>query len=374
MLTTYPFPKVTPEEGAKGYYKSFVRKGGDPTWEELSDANKQFYIDTQPLEARNQTVQKEFLSGHFDEPNILAHTRLNDRIINGKKTLMVEEIQSDWHQAGRRKGYASEASKERKAEIEYQLGKLNTDKSLLRDYRDAAGKQGNLVQKLNYDQQLARLERQQVELRNELQGTSGVPDAPFKKNWHELMMKQILNEAVKGDYDAVAFTTGKQQAERYNLAKYLDEVYYKKNDDGTFTVSAIDKNHRQHMGDSYTPEQIEEHLGKDMAKKIVDDTGKTIERSDSKSISGEGLSIGGEGMKGFYDKILPDFINKYTKKWGMAVRNANTQASLQGEQVHMVDLTDAAKKDIKEKGQPLFSGIGLAAPGLMIEDQDKTKK
>jgi hypothetical protein len=42
--------------------------------------------------------------------------------------------------------------------------------------------------------------------------------------------------------------------------------------------------------------------------------------------------------------------------------------------VHYLDLTDMIKKEIKEKGQPMFSGIGLAAPALMPEDQDKTKK
>jgi hypothetical protein len=52
---------------------------------------------------------KDFESSHFDEPNILAHMRVTDRTIDGKKTLFVEEIQSDWHQAGRKKGYASEA-------------------------------------------------------------------------------------------------------------------------------------------------------------------------------------------------------------------------------------------------------------------------
>ena len=374
--------------------------------------------------------QKDFESSHYDEPNILAHTRLNDRIINGKKTLMVEEIQSDWHQAGRRKGYltgdpvkelhdyetnlvtrAREAMKENALKdglSEKEADDLST--SIVRN-TDSLGMAKYLNEGDKYTE-IALKARNKDRL---------VPDAPFKKNWHELMMKQILNEAVKGNYDAVAFTTGKQQNERYNLAKFLDEVYYKKNDDGTYTVSAIDKNHRSHMGDSYTPEQIEEHLGKDMAKKIVDDTGKTIERSDSKSISGEGLSIGGEGMKGFYDKILPDFVNKYTKKYGMGVKKTNLgldqwRENLSDEElakglehfgtdiekfkqmpmskrsslyekisrelypidskneVHFVELTDAAKKDIKEKGQPLFSGVGLAAPALMPEDQDKTKK
>jgi hypothetical protein len=47
----------------------------------------------------------EYRTTHFDQPNILAHLRVNDRTVDGKKTLFVEEIQSDWHQAGRKKGY-----------------------------------------------------------------------------------------------------------------------------------------------------------------------------------------------------------------------------------------------------------------------------
>ena len=46
-----------------------------------------------------------FKSSHFDEPNVLAHVRYNDRVIDGKKTLFVEEVQSDWHQKGKREGY-----------------------------------------------------------------------------------------------------------------------------------------------------------------------------------------------------------------------------------------------------------------------------
>lgn len=44
----------------------------------------------------------QFRSSHFDEPNILAHVRFNDRTIAGKKTLFLEEIQSDFGQAFRR--------------------------------------------------------------------------------------------------------------------------------------------------------------------------------------------------------------------------------------------------------------------------------
>lgn len=354
----------------------------------------------------------EFTSSHFDEPNILAHLRTTDRTIDGKKTLFVEEIQSDWHQQGRKHGYAAPLSQERKMEIRLELDKLDREKNALREERSKQVDDKDAYEQLNY--KLANLERQQVELRSEL-SPKGVPDAPFKKNWQELAMKRAMQMAAEGGYDRVAFTTGKQQNERYNLARYLDEVYYKKNDDGTYTVSAIDKQHRSHMGDSYTPDEIEQHLGKDMAKKIVEDQGKTIERSDSKSISGEGLQIGGEGMKGFYDKILPDFINKYGKKHGLKVGKTNlegiskpttqmiedafkqlgyTKEQVQqmpvsekvkvvgkaneildklkpkGEEVHYFDLTPEAKESFLKKGQPMFA----VAPALAITDEDSRRE
>ena len=51
---------------------------------------------------------RDFRSGHWDQPNVLAHIRLNDRTdADGKRVLFVEEIQSDWAQQGRKKGFKS---------------------------------------------------------------------------------------------------------------------------------------------------------------------------------------------------------------------------------------------------------------------------
>jgi hypothetical protein len=45
-----------------------------------------------------------FRGGHFDEPDVVVHARVTDRTgPNGEKILYVEEIQSDWHQAARKK-------------------------------------------------------------------------------------------------------------------------------------------------------------------------------------------------------------------------------------------------------------------------------
>jgi hypothetical protein len=342
----------------------------------------------------------DFQSSHFDEPNILAHTRLNDRIINGKKTLMVEEIQSDWHQAGRKKGY-QESLLTNAERSRYEQLKAKDSKNEITD-ADRPELQ-TLAEKATAEM---------LALKN------GVPNAPFKKNWHELMMKQILNEAVKGDYEAVAFTTGKQQADRYNLQKHVNLVSAMPTKDGKYQVYLEGKDgdplFRGRNGFSeygqkdMTPEELEATVGKDVAKKLIEGTPNKEGWVD---VRDKDLAVGGEGMKGFYDKILPDYINKYGKKYGIGVKKANLEgpkdnfvnfkdwvnekdpslsytsvtnswnkeddlykefikSDRRGEEVHYFDLSDMVKKDIKEKGQPLFSGIGLAPAPLLFDEED----
>ena len=52
-------------------------------------------------------VTEEFINTrHFSEPNILAHLRIKDYVDSeGNKVMVIQEVQSDWHQAGRKNGY-----------------------------------------------------------------------------------------------------------------------------------------------------------------------------------------------------------------------------------------------------------------------------
>jgi hypothetical protein len=331
------------------------------------------------ITAGKEYAGKSFQSSHFDEPNILAHTRLDDRIINGKKTLFVEEIQSDWHQAGRRKGYDTP---EVRQNIEKERQRLLDQKDYYAKLAEPYAAQGKdsppdviagWTQAANGLQELQKVENNM---------SKAVPDAPYKKNWHELMMKQIFNEAVKGNYDAVAFTTGRQQAERYNLSKQIDSIDLipAKEGDKQYVMQAW-KNGNNVIRKAVNEDELPDLIGKEAAKKLMEQNPTSLHRPEGiahgnpnvfegRELKGLDLDVGGDPMKKFYDEIIPNFVNKYGKKYGMAVRNANTQASLQGEQVHMVDLTDMAKKDIKEKGQPLFSGIGLAPAPLLMDDED----
>lgn len=344
----------------------------------------------------------EYQSGHFDEPNILAHMRVNDRVIDGKKTLFIEEVQSDWHQEGRKKGYRTDVSDQRKQEIQAELALLSGKKTYARDARDQARLAGQPTDPI--DMELARIERQQVELRKELEGVSGVPDAPYKKNWHELAMRRAIQMAVDEGYDRVAFTTGAQQADRYNLAKQVNSIdwtpYESRGANKLVTIVPkngnrielpLDKDGRviQSIGGQFAGKSIDDIVGKDIAKKIME--------TETDELSGSGLSIGGEGMKGFYDKILPDYVNKYGKKYGMKVGKAdlpiNTQDQIdiikanagrtygvgsdaynqalknQYETVHYFDITPEAKKSLLEKGSPLF-----AAPALSLTDEETRRE
>jgi hypothetical protein len=150
----------------------------------------------------------EYRTTHFNQPNILAHLRVNDRTVDGKKTLFVEEIQSDWHQAGRKKGYGPQTETEAYyitpdgSRVSLGFGKTQEEAA-------AAVDPGwkNLVD-IKFDTQTKKF-------------GEGVPDAPFKASWHELSLKRAIQEAAEKGYDQIAFTTGKTQAERYDLSKQI---------------------------------------------------------------------------------------------------------------------------------------------------------
>src|SRR5207245_1556204 len=53
---------------------------------------------------------------------------------------------------------------------------------------------------------------------------AAVPDAPFKKTWHEFVLKRLIREAAEKGYDKIAWTPGEAQAERYDLSKKIDAI------------------------------------------------------------------------------------------------------------------------------------------------------
>jgi hypothetical protein len=238
--------------------------------------------------------------------------------VDGKKLLHVEEIQSDWHQQGRKEGYKDSAKAEQHKALEDRIQKLRDDFA-----NDRAPE--NQIRA-----EMISLRRQQEALGN-TDNRMAVPDAPFKKSWHEMAMKHILSHAAKNGYDGVVITPGQEQADRYDLSRHIDRIDYSQNENGTINFSGV-KNGKEVMSqENMQPDALHQMVGKDLAAKMINDEGSALaqpadrwEPEDSaapafKSLSGVDLKIGGEGMKGFYDKIVPDYLNKLGKPHGAQV-------------------------------------------------------
>ena len=160
------------------------------------------------------------MSHAYDEPNILVWTRFNTRRgPNGEKILFIEEIQSDWHQQGREKGYvdsqtrqaldnaiASKKAEIRQIEIEIDSIKPPVDMAKIESVDDIPPL--TPAHSKLWDKREVALE-ELSELRNQrVTAGSGVPDAPFKKTWPDLALKRVIAHAVGEGFDGIAWTTG----------------------------------------------------------------------------------------------------------------------------------------------------------------------
>lgn len=69
--------------------------------------------------ARGAMPEANFDESHWrGRPNILAHVRFDTRDIGGKRSLFIQEVQSDWHQQGQKQGYAGPERAEKVSKLE----------------------------------------------------------------------------------------------------------------------------------------------------------------------------------------------------------------------------------------------------------------
>lgn len=293
---------------------------------------------------------------HWGTEDVLAHARVQDfETPTGERVLFVEEIQSDWHNAGAKNGYATPDAVQLREELdrlEYKRGsrngitfeerdrieelqaKLYPEKVRLeektRALRDETGTNpalvriaeelirigvsdnihqarmqilvgGQLAFRLNNHmgefaearvsgediEALRDFTRRKANHEAELQQYRNtnhdlVPDAPFSKNYHEFVLKNLLREAAEKGYGYLAWTTGKMQEERWS-------------------------------------------------------------------------SDYAEGYRIEYDQDIPKFLNKYGRQWGAQVQGVQIVTDEGKLDVPGIPVNDAMKQDVLYKGQPMFS-------------------
>jgi hypothetical protein len=222
------------------------------------------------------TKGEKFKSSHFDEPNILVHLRMNTRVdAEGNKVLFLEEVQSDWGQTGKKEGFKSTEYEDFENELR---SKYSTDEFGRFKVSEIGEANAEKLEKLQRESNL-----------------KNTPTAPFvteTPSWVKLGLKVALKEAVKQGADKIAWTTGEQQNDRYDLSKQVDWINAEKTNKGDYKIEVGHKDNRP-METQYLKEnELEANLGKELATKIINDGGGMYRGLD--------LKVGGKGMKGFY--------------------------------------------------------------------------
>ncbi len=234
-----------------------VLTAGTPEYAEARAA--EMNTEGLPSHLEDRDGRSGFRSSHFDEPNILAHVRYDDRVpVDGKKTLFLEEVQSDWANRGKREGY-----------------QLSTPTTLPEGIHIVPDDGAFQVVNREGNPLLTRSFTSEQEARNaalrhygEGAGNQGVPDMPYKQDWHELVMKRMLRHAAENGYDRVAWTTGEQQAERYDLSKHIQSVEYFPH---TKTLEAYDHSGKRVISETdVEPNDLPNYIGKEAAAKLAD--------------------------------------------------------------------------------------------------------
>jgi hypothetical protein len=202
---------------------------------------------------------------------------------NGK-TLHLEELQSDWGQTGRKQGF--NLSEEEKKELK---GLLFTN--------DPTPEQEARIAELSpptvYDT---------------------VPKAPYvtdTNQWVDLGLKRALMEAAKGGYDKVVFTPGQIQNDRYDLSQKLNAIHWSPDSN---VLKAVDRDYNVAINQKVEKEKLSDFIGKDLAEKLLSTKAlpnvHRFEGDTAHSLIGGDLRIGGSGMQSFYDKLVPQRLNK----------------------------------------------------------------
>ena len=368
-------PSFSEEDSQKLMKLEADQRRTDPDfWRNSGDAYR-----LRELQAKKAAMGEPYLSSHWKgEPNVLAHMRVSDRVgPDGQKILHVEEIQSDWHQEGRKKGYKIQGG-----ELTSKEDNRLTELTMMNPevMTDAENKE-----------LMSLMSRLPLSGSETIANKSRVPDAPFKKNWHELAMKRLLNYAADNGYDSIAITPGAEQAKRYDLSKQIDNVVVNpyRAERGEYSLQAVGKNGETVFDKNNVQlNELDDYIGKELADRARQ---QLIDKGTS-NLSGVDLQVGGEGMKGFYDQMLPSYLNQFGKKHGAQVELHGHQVELKpkssqptynfnGEQsgevvypeevvkLHRFPITPTMREELTTKGTPLYQQIGIPTAGAGAASQ-----
>jgi hypothetical protein len=304
----------------------------------------------------------QFNRSHWGKeyPNTMVSTRLQDfGDINGKKGTLIDELQSDWHQIGKEKGYykpskemikpapittgefmtVNEFAKRAGIDVnEYVNSRNLMQKDIGHPLIDADSKLAVLLDdgkpvvarianknngrevgekelnKMVSDRQFAanRISKDTKQREAREASVKGmVPDVPYKENWYQLGLKKSIIDAVKKGDDRIYLPLGKTVSDRYSLSHQLDSVYIAKNKEtGGWFIDGMKDNNSVIQKEVKNDVELEDTVGKELAKKAIENP------EYGQEYKGIDLEVGGKGMQQYYDKNYLNYLKKFAKRYG----------------------------------------------------------
>ena len=281
-------------------------------------------------------------------------------LLNEQRGRFLEEVQSDWHQQGKRSGYQTPPTPAQQQRLTQLPGEItaaqqaldtatkhieSTEPAYLGRMRDLTRealppefqhltsfadalrqqppeaavaawraardplrtapeleslRQANEAAGAVQDQAIARLNALRAE-QTQLTKTSGVPNAPFKEAWPDLALKQQLLDVARDPHaNWLGFTGGKTQAARYDLSKQVSQLSYEPAARGDYsqgTLVALD-----HEGNEVIrkrgvePHELDDLIGKEPAAALRN---KFIEHERMRAYERDQWSIQPDARGGF---------------------------------------------------------------------------
>ena len=243
--------------------------------------------------------EKKFMSAHWDPANIVTHLRMQDRGLDND-ILHLEELQSDWAQKGRDGGFGTPTN--------------------------------------GYN----------------------VQPAPYVTNtdhWMELGLKRALLEAARGGYNKLVWTPGEEQAKRYDLSNHIKDMYYDP-DTQHLEYTKVDGKSKIHPS-PVSLEDLPKLIGRELADRLL--SSKPDYGENSHYLGGLNLKIGGEGMKSFYDKMLPAALRRVLKPHTDKIQpTSHVVKGNDGEDVTLpgIEITPEMRESILKKGFSYYARGG----------------
>ncbi len=277
---------------------------------------------------------------HFREDNFFLHSRATIRKIDGQYVFLNEELQSDWHQQGREKGYADLKQMAKEEKIKEHIETVDLERELIDDLRYSPSVDENIEQFLERQDDLTFKKADNLHAQLKKLEKSKVTDAPFKKteSWTTLGLKRMITMAVESGAEHFAMSHAEVHIQRWGTERIL----WEKKGDGVWSVNSKEQ-HGGHAGfvaelEGLTVEEFARQRGELMEKtteiktkeelknlfeetlgrehmvrslnSITDRVWEDMQKGEERGV----LMPRYEGMKFFYDSVVPKILKGILKK------------------------------------------------------------